>query len=163
MYTPRLKSLPKFTLGVSYHFTMERDYLKFILVYLTFKKVSSANKFHVFITIGINSLRFPKVRPPTLSRALLTSVQSEAPKKNNGRRGRQAPNFGWDTSEWASCIIDSFWQASAHQAHIALSEPMSNIDQQGSSLGSFLTFPSLILTSGYWPCVEPCLVGDIGK
>ena len=37
-----------------------------------------------------------------------------------------------------------------HQAHIAPSEPMSSIDQQGSSLGSFPTFPS--------PCI-PTLIG----
>ena len=47
------------------------------------------------------------------------------------------------TKENASCIIDSFWQAADHQAHIALSEPMSNVDQLGSSLGLFLTFPPL--------------------
>ena len=59
------------------------------------------------------------------------------------------------------------WNCLAHQAHIALSEPMSYIDQQGRSLGSFPTFPSSYphfnQPSGYWPCVEPCVVGDIGK
>ena len=34
------------------------------------------------------------------------------------------------------------WNCLPHQAHIAPSEPMSSIDQQGSSLGSFPTFPS---------------------
>ena len=34
------------------------------------------------------------------------------------------------------------WNCLPHQAHIALSEPMSSIDQQGSSHGSFPTFPS---------------------
>ena len=34
------------------------------------------------------------------------------------------------------------WNHLAHQAHIALSELMSNTDQQGSSLSSFLTSPS---------------------
>ena len=33
------------------------------------------------------------------------------------------------------------WNCLAHQAHIAPSEPMSSIDQQGSSLGSFPTPP----------------------
>ena len=81
--------------------------------------------------------------------------------------GRKALGFGWATSGWASCIIDSFWQTSVLQAHIALSEPMSNVDQQGSRLGSFPNFPSpyphFNRPSGYWPCVEPCLVRDIGK
>ena len=34
------------------------------------------------------------------------------------------------------------WNCLPHQAHIAPSEPMSSIDQQGSSLGSFPTLPS---------------------
>ena len=34
------------------------------------------------------------------------------------------------------------WNCLPHQAHVALSEPMSSIDQQGSSLGSFPTSPS---------------------
>ena len=34
------------------------------------------------------------------------------------------------------------WNCLPYQAHIAPSEPMSSIDQQGSSLGSFPTFPS---------------------
>ena len=34
------------------------------------------------------------------------------------------------------------WNCLPHQAHIAPSETMSSIDQQGSSLGSFPTFPS---------------------
>ena len=34
------------------------------------------------------------------------------------------------------------WNCLPHQAHIAPSEPMSSIDQQGLSLGSFPTFPS---------------------
>ena len=34
------------------------------------------------------------------------------------------------------------WNYLPHQAHIALSEPMSSTDKQGSSLGSFPTFPS---------------------
>ena len=34
------------------------------------------------------------------------------------------------------------WNCLPHQAHIALSEPMSSTDKQGSSLGSFPTFPS---------------------
>ena len=55
--------------------------------------------------------------------------------------GRKATNFGWATSGWVICIIDYFWQVSAHQAHIAQNEPMSNIDQQGSSLGLLPTFP----------------------
>ena len=59
---------------------------------------------------------------------------------------RKAPNFDWATSGWVNCSIDSFWQASANQVHIALSEPMSYIDQQGSSLGSCPTSPPLILT-----------------
>ena len=59
--------------------------------------------------------------------------------------------------------LDS-WNCSTHQAHIALSEPMSNIDQQGSCLGSFpLLYPHFNRPSGFWPCVKPCLVGDIGK
>ena len=83
------------------------------------------------------------------------------------RKGTMAPNFCWATSEWTSCIIDSFWQASALQSHIARSEPMSNIDQQGSSLGWFPTcpfsYPHFNRPSGYWSCDESCLVGDIGK
>ena len=53
------------------------------------------------------------------------------------------------------------WNYLPHPAHIAPSEPMSSIDQQGSSLGSFPTSPSPL--SAFWPCVKPCLVGDIGK
>ena len=34
------------------------------------------------------------------------------------------------------------WNCLPHQAHIALSEPMSSTDKQGSSLSSFPTFPS---------------------
>ena len=34
------------------------------------------------------------------------------------------------------------WNCLPHQVHIAPSEPMSSIGQQGSSLGSFPTFPS---------------------
>ena len=59
------------------------------------------------------------------------------------------------------------WNCLAHQANIALSEPMSSIDQQGSSLGSFPTppplYPHFNRPSGFWPCIKPCLVGDIGK
>ena len=36
----------------------------------------------------------------------------------------------------------SSWYSLAHQAHIALSEAMSNIEQQGSSLDSFPTYLS---------------------
>ena len=54
-----------------------------------------------------------------------------------------------------------------HQAHIGLSGSMCNIDQQGSSLGSYPTMPSPSLhfnrPSGHWPCVKPCLVGGIGN
>ena len=35
------------------------------------------------------------------------------------------------------------WNCLPHQAHIALSEPMSSTDKQGSSLGSFPTSPPL--------------------
>ena len=38
------------------------------------------------------------------------------------------------------------WNCLPHQAHIALSEPMSSIDQQGSSLGSLPTSPPFIPT-----------------
>ena len=78
-----------------------------------------------------------------------------------------ATKFGWATFGWAMMsltIIVSHWtswssfsynQASlcgltfefmtskAHQAPIALSEPMISIVQQGSSLGSSMAFPSL--------------------
>ena len=40
------------------------------------------------------------------------------------------------------------WNCLPHQAHIAPSELMSSIDQQGSSLGSFPTFPSPLI--GLW-------------
>ena len=77
---------------------------------------------------------------------------------------RKAPCFDWATS---GCIIDSFWLAMAHQAHFTQSEPMSYIDQQGSSLGSYPTFPSpyphFNRPSGHWPWVKTCLVGSIGK
>ena len=43
------------------------------------------------------------------------------------------------------------WNCSPHQAHIAPSEPMSNMAQQSSSLGSFQTFPPFIPTViGVW-------------
>ena len=53
------------------------------------------------------------------------------------------------------------------QAHIALSEPMSSTDKQGSSLDSFPTFPPLYphfnWPSGFWPCLKSCLVGGSDK
>ena len=59
------------------------------------------------------------------------------------------------------------WNCLPHQAHIALSEPMSSIDQQGSSLGSFSTSPFLYphfnRPLGFWLCVKSCLVGDSDK
>ena len=59
--------------------------------------------------------------------------------------GRKAPGFGLATFRWASCIIV----------------------QQGSSLGSSPTFPSLNphynRPSGHWPGVKSCLVGGSGK
>ena len=91
-------------------------------------------------------------------------VQSEPTKRNNGRLEtvRLPISAGLPPGGRTALLTPS-----AHQAHIALSEPMSNIDQQGSSLGSFPTFPSpyphFNRPSGNWPCVEPCLVGDIGK
>ena len=59
------------------------------------------------------------------------------------------------------------WNCLPHQAHIAPSEPMSSIDQQGSSLDSFPTFPPpypyFNRPSGFWPCVKSCLVGGSDK
>ena len=60
------------------------------------------------------------------------------------------------------------WNCLPHQAHIALSEPMSSIDQQGLSLGSFSTFPPPLYPhfnrpSGFWPRVKSCLVGGSDK
>ena len=44
---------------------------------------------------------------------------------------------------------------------------MSSTDKQGSSLGSFPTFPPLYphfnRPSGFWPCVKSCLVGGSDK
>ena len=44
---------------------------------------------------------------------------------------------------------------------------MSSTDKQGSSLGSFPTFPPLYphfnWPSGFWPCVKSCLVGGSDK
>ena len=62
----------------------------------------------------------------------------------------QEPMYG--TRPW--CLVQAItrhtcpdphlgsWNCLPHQAHIAPSEPMSSIDQQGSSLDSFPTFPS---------------------
>ena len=59
-------------------------------------------------------------------------------------------------STWPWCLVQAItrhtcpdphlgsWNCLPHQAHIAPSEPMSSIDQQGSSLSSFPTFPSLL-------------------
>ena len=48
----------------------------------------------------------------------------------------------------------------AHQAHIALSEPMTSVVQQGSSLGSCPTSPTFnphySRLLGHWPCVKSC-------
>ena len=59
------------------------------------------------------------------------------------------------------------WNCLPHQAHIALSEPMSSTDKQGSSLCSFPTSPPLYphfnRPSGFWPCVKSCLVGGSNK
>ena len=59
------------------------------------------------------------------------------------------------------------WNCLPYQAHIAPSEPMNRIDQLGSSLGSFptspLLYPHFNRPSGFWPCVKPRLVGDVGK
>ena len=59
------------------------------------------------------------------------------------------------------------WNCLPHQAHIALSEPMSSTNKQGSSLGSFPTSPPLYphfnRPSGFWPCVKSCLVGGSDK
>ena len=59
------------------------------------------------------------------------------------------------------------WNCLPHQAHIAPSEPMSSIDQQGSSFDSFPTFPPpyphFNRSSGFWPCAKSCLVGGSGK
>ena len=59
------------------------------------------------------------------------------------------------------------WNCLPHQAHIALSEPISSTDQQGSSLDSFPTSPPLYhhfnRPSGFWPCVKSCLVGGSDK
>ena len=51
---------------------------------------------------------------------------------------------GRDFQEEATCPDPDLgsWNCLPYQAHIAPSEPMSSIDQQGSSLGSFPTFPS---------------------
>ena len=80
---------------------------------------------------------------------------------------------------WTSWFSLSFTQGSvpglmfgsmscdALQAHIALSEPMTSIVQQGPSLGSSSTPPSLNLhynrPTGHWPCVTSCLVGGRDK
>ena len=59
--------------------------------------------------------------------------------------------------------LDS-WNCLAHLTYIALNGSMSSTDQQGSSLGTFLTFPSpLYSASGFWPCVKSCLVGGYDK
>ena len=50
-----------------------------------------------------------------------------------------------------------------HQTHIALSEGMSYIDQQGSSLSSCLTFPFPYPHFNRPSCHWPCLVGATGK
>ena len=77
-----------------------------------------------------------------------------------------APSFGWATSGWWAAIIDSLGQTWLIRLTLHC-ESMSNKDQQGSSLGSYPTFPSPNLhfnwPSGHWPCVEPCLVGGSGK
>ena len=99
-----------------------------------------------------------------------TLVQSEAPQRNNGRfeavslpvsaglppGGPAAtltplqPMYGTRPC----CLVQAItrhtcpdphlwsWNYLAHQAHIELSETMSSIDEQGSSLGSIPTFPS---------------------
>ena len=50
------------------------------------------------------------------------------------------------------------WNCLPHHALIAPYEPMSSIDQQGSSLDSFPTFPPpyphFNRPSGFWPCVK---------
>ena len=77
----------------------------------------------------------------------------------NGRlQAVRPPGFAWATFEWVSCIIDSFGQAWL----ISLTKwSMSNIDQQGSNLDSYPTFPTpnphFNRPSGHWPCVKPCL------
>ena len=99
-----------------------------------------------------------------------TLFQSKAPKRNQWQTwSREAPSFGLATFGWVSCIIDSFgsfiehWTllsslsynqayvpgprfgsktSLTHHVHIALSWSMSYTDQQGSSLGSFPTYPS---------------------
>ena len=83
-------------------------------------------------------------------------------------RDQKASGFGWATFGWASGIIVTFvwhwipWsslscnQASVpglaliesmssltHQVHIALSEPVTSIDQEGSSVNSCPISPSL--------------------
>ena len=61
------------------------------------------------------------------------------------------------------------WNCLPHEAHIAPSEPMSSIDQQGSSLCSFPTsphpplYPHFNRPSGFGPCVKSCLVGGSDK
>ena len=53
----------------------------------------------------------------------------------------------------------------AHQAYIALSEPMTSKVQKGSSLGSCPSPPNPHYNrpSCLWPWVESCLVGDKDK
>ena len=94
----------------------------------------------------------------------------------NGRfEAERPPTSNWATFGWASCMIDTFvplvlhWTllsslsynqaygslfgsktSQVHQAHIALSGPMTSIDQQGSTFSSpnphfNPTFRSLIL------------------
>ena len=73
------------------------------------------------------------------------------------------------THEWGSPVDPHLgsWNCLPHQAHIALSEPMSSTDKQGSSLDSFPTSPPLNphfnRPSGFWPCVKSCLVGGSDK
>ena len=59
------------------------------------------------------------------------------------------------------------WNCLPHQAHFAPSEPMSSIDQQGSSLGrsqpSPPLYPHFNRPSGLWPSVKSCLVGGSDK
>ena len=72
-------------------------------------------------------------------------------------------------ANWHTCPDPHLgsWNCLPHQAHIALSEPMSSTDKQGSSLGSFPTSPPLYphfnRLSGFWPCVKSCLVGGSDK
>ena len=73
------------------------------------------------------------------------------------------------TKNWHTCPDPHLgsWNCLPHQAHIALSEPMSSTDKLGSSLGSFPTSPPLYphfhRPSGFWPGVKSCLVGGSDK